>query len=54
MSKYGVSSVKRNSQSANLPQNVHEYALIHNLAHPPVVAGVKDDLLQLSGMLDTW
>lgn len=54
MSKYGVSSLKRNSvaQSTNRPQNVYEYALIHNLPHPHVVARVTDDL-QLSDMLDT-
>jgi len=56
MSKYGVSSVKGNSltQSTNRPQNVYEYALIHNLPHRHVVAGVADDLLQLSGMFGTW
>jgi len=42
------------AQSTNSPQNVYEYALIHNLPHPPVVARVADDLLQLSGMLGTW
>jgi hypothetical protein len=56
MSKYGVSSVKRNplTEPTNRPQNVYEYALKHNLPHPHVVAGVTDDLLQLTGMRDTW